>query len=265
MFHRLLVPVDFSICSKNSLKLAVDFAAKNRATLTVLNVYSVTRVQTSSEALIKDDLINNLKGYGEEIPGLKSIDHTFEVEFGLEADIIIDRSAEHDLIVMGTRGEHNVIDKLVGSVSLRVIEHSKIPVLVIPEHLHQISFEKLVFAADFKRIEHMSSLDNLRELALTYDSELHLLNVNESPEYITNEERDEAMELHYFFKDVNHAFFLSESKDIKQGIVDYTNEKGINILTLMPRKHTFLQSLFHHSTSGEIAMHLESALLTFHE
>ena len=148
MFHRLLVPVDFSICSKNSLKLAVDFAAKNRATLTVLNVYSVTRVQTSSEALIKDDLINNLKGYDEEIPGLKSIDHTFEVEFGLEADIIIDRSAEHDLIVMGTRGEHNVIDKLVGSVSLRVIEHSKIPVLVIPEHLHQISFEKLVFAAD---------------------------------------------------------------------------------------------------------------------
>lgn len=265
MFHKLLVPIDFSICSKNALKIAVDFAIKNRARLTILNVYSTASVQTSSEALVKDDLLNDLKSYEEEIPGLKSIDHTFEIEFGLAADIIVEQSAEYDLVVMGTKGEHDVIDRLVGSVSLRVIEHSKVPVLVIPEHLHQISFEKLVFAADFKKIKHMSSLDSLRELALAYESELHLLNVNESPEYITNEEGDEALELHYFFKDVNHAFFLSESKDIERGIVDYTNEQGINILALMPRKHTFLQSLFHHSTTGEIAMRLKSALLTFHE
>lgn len=265
MFSKLLVPVDFSVCSKNALKLAVDFATKNRAKITVINVYSITSTQTSPDRLIKDDLMENLQSYKEEIPGLKSLDHTLEVEFGLAADVITQKANDYDLIVMGTRGKHDVIDKLIGSVSLRVIENAKIPVLVIPEHVHQISFEKIVFAADFKKIEHMSSLDSLRDLTLAYDSELHLLNVNESPEYITEEEGDEALELHRFFEDVNHAFFLSENKDIERGIIDYLNEKSIHVLALMPRKHAFLQSLFHHSTTGDIAMHLKSALLTFHE
>lgn len=265
MFHKLLVPVDFSPCSKNALKLAVEFVAKNKGSVTLINIFSLSSTQSSPEHLVKEKLLDGLQNYESEIPTLNEIEHSFEVEFGMAADIISEKSGGYDLIVMGTRGEHDVIDKLIGSVSLRVIEQSKVPVLVIPEHLHKISFEKIVFAADFKKIEHMSSLDNLRELALAYDSELHLLNVNESPEYLTDEEGEEAIELHHFFEDVNHAFFLSENKDIEQGIIDYTNERAVSVLALMPRKHTFLKSLFHHSTTGDIAMHLKSALLTFHE
>ncbi|MEM6524513.1 MAG: universal stress protein [Bacteroidota bacterium] len=265
MFSKILVPVDFSSCSKNALKLAIDFAAKNRTQLIILNVYSVTGTQSLSESAVKDNLIKNIKAYENEIPELSAIGYEFNVEFGLAADVIIEKSTNFDLIIMGTRGEHDVIDKLIGSVSLRVIEHSNTPVLVIPEELHAISFDKIVFAADFKKIEYMSNLDSLRELALAYDSELHLLNVNESPEYITEEEGDEALELHRFFEDVNHAFFLSESKDIEKGILDYIDKKRIDILALMPRKHAFLQSLFDHSTTDDIAMHLKSALLTFHE
>ncbi len=265
MFHDVLVPIDFSPCSKNALKLAAEFALKNKLRLTIINIYSITSTQASPEAMIEKKLMENLEGLKSEIPALPELKPIFQVEFGTAADVIIERSKNYDLIIMGTRGHHDAIDRLIGSVSLRVIEHVTTPVLVIPEELHEISFAKIVFAADFKKIEHMSHLDNLRELALAYDTELHLLNVNESPELITEEEGEEALELHNFFEDVNHAFFFSQNKDIEKGILDYIEAKNITVLALMPRKHAFLKSLFQRSTTEDIAMHLKSALLTFHE
>ncbi|MEM7107967.1 MAG: universal stress protein [Bacteroidota bacterium] len=265
MFSKILVPVDFSTCSKNALRLAVDFASKNQSQLTILHVYSAISAQNLPEEIAKDNLIKDLESYTSEISMLTSIHYELEVQLGLAADVIIEKSAAFDLTIMGTRGEHGVIDRLIGSVALRVIEHSSTPILVIPEHLQTISFDKIVFAADFKKIDHLSNLDSLRELALRYDSELHLLNVNESPEYLTEEEGDEALELHRFFKDVNHAFFFSQNKDIEKGISTYAHEKDIAVLALMPRKHAFLQSLFHQSITEDLAMHLNSALLTFHE
>ncbi len=265
MFHRILVPVDFSACSENALRLAIDFASKHKASLTVLSVCSVHQTPVTNNSLNQDTIMENLKGYEQNMAKLASIDHTFELEIGLAADVITEKGATHDLIIMGTKGKHDAIDKLVGSVSLKVIQHSTIPVMVIPEELNMISFDKIVFAADFKKIEHMSNLDKLRELALAYDSELHLLNVNESSEFISEDESDEAMELHNFFEDVNHAFFLSKHKDIEEGIMSYTDEKSISILALMPRKHTFLQSLFQHNTTHNVVMQLKTALLSFHE
>ncbi len=265
MFHNILVPVDFSSCSLNALKLASDFARDNQIHITLLNVFSLTSTQSTPDNTVREDLMNSLRELEDKISSLKETEHTFEVEFGLAADVVIEKSKDHDLIMMGTRGEHDVIDKLIGSVSLRIIEHTNVPVLVIPETIQSISFDKIVFAADFKKIKHMSVLDSLRELALDYDSELHLLNVNESPEYITEEQGEEALALHQFFKDVNHAFFFSKNKDIEEGILSYVKERNINILALMPRKHAFLQSLFHRSTTEDMAMHLNSALFTFHE
>ena len=265
MFHKILVPVDFSSCSINALTLASNFAKDQGLSLTVLNVFSLANAPSGFDSNTEKELMNSLYELEDKICSLKEIDHQFEVEFGLAADVVIDKSTEYDLVIMGTRGKHDVIDKLIGSVSLRIIENAEVPVLVIPATVSAISFDKIVFAADFKKIKHMSVLDNLRELAMAYDSELHLLNVNESPEYITEEQGEEALALHQFFMDVNHAFFFSRNKDIEEGILTYIHEKNINILALMPRRHSFLKSLFHRSTTEDMAMHLNSALFTFHE
>ncbi|MCG8387202.1 MAG: universal stress protein [Cytophagales bacterium] len=265
MFHKILVPVDFSSCSINALTLASNFAKDHKISITVLNIFSLADAPSGFDSNAEKDFMKNLYDLEEKIPSLKEVDRKFEVEFGLAADVVVDKSNDYDLIIMGTRGKHDVIDRLIGSVSLRVIENAKVPVLVIPGVVKAISFAKIVFAADFKKIKHMSVLDSLRELALAYDSELHLLNVNESPEYLTEAQGEEAMALHQFFKDVNHAFFFSRNKDIEEGILSYTNEKSINVLALMPRKHSFLKSLFHRSTTGDVAMRLNSALFTFHE
>ncbi|MCG7844209.1 MAG: universal stress protein, partial [Methanomassiliicoccales archaeon] len=56
---------------------------------------------------------------------------TTRVEEGSPSRKIVDLSAEHDLVVMGTLGRTGFSKLLLGSVAERVVRFAKCPVLVI--------------------------------------------------------------------------------------------------------------------------------------
>ncbi|MDV7400603.1 universal stress protein, partial [Arthrospira platensis SPKY1] len=73
-----------------------------------------------------------------------------EVEIGTPASLISDmaKRVEADFIVMGTRGEHNALEKIWGSVTTAVIEHAHCPVWVVPEHAPYSNIAIAAYATD---------------------------------------------------------------------------------------------------------------------
>lgn len=53
---------------------------------------------------------------------------------GAPAEIMIDRTADVELLVMGTRGRGGFAGMLMGSTSQSVLHHAKGPVMVVPDH-----------------------------------------------------------------------------------------------------------------------------------
>ena len=53
---------------------------------------------------------------------------------GAPAEILIDRTADVELLVMGTRGRGGFAGMLMGSTSQSVLHHAKGPVMVVPDH-----------------------------------------------------------------------------------------------------------------------------------
>jgi hypothetical protein len=59
-------------------------------------------------------------------------------------------SQQADLVVMGTRGAHHLVQKLLGTNTARYIRQAVCPVLAIPQTAHYQGWKKIGYAADFE-------------------------------------------------------------------------------------------------------------------
>jgi nucleotide-binding universal stress UspA family protein len=153
MIKSLLVAMDASAYAQTALTQAIDLAKAADARLTALNVVDVRYAEMppyldysySFEGgmpyIPSLDLMEKFQEKGERILGdaLKTIGQAglaaeTRVDEGVPGQVIADLATEHDLVVMGKRGEHAKWGRdLLGSTTEAVIKRSAIPVLLTEE------------------------------------------------------------------------------------------------------------------------------------
>ena len=138
----ILVGVDGSAHSKDALEWAAKEAALRHTSLTVLtvrqavaDVWGGTSHYQGDESLIEkarvaaqaetDSVLSTL---GEGRP--ESV--TVKATQGIPAEEILNEGADVDMIVLGSRGGGGFARLLLGSVSSTVVEHAKVPVMILP-------------------------------------------------------------------------------------------------------------------------------------
>ena len=262
LFKKILVPYDFSDCAKNALREAIKLVQKYDGEVTLMHVlHSGTTTGDIAEAKkrMEEDL--------NEISLVENVDGGVIVKTGLPAEEIaltIDRD-NYSLCIMGTNKRHDIISELAGTHALQIMKRVKAPLIVIPGDQHLSDIHRMVFATDFKKLTRPEILYYIRDIALAFNSELHLLNVSDAPESYSVNEAEEALDLHHFFEETNHAFFFSREEDPVDGITKYVRDKHINLLVMMPRKHAFFDSVINDSVSDRIALQLSVPLFSLHE
>lgn len=87
---------------------------------------------------------------------------------------IASAGSDHDLVVMGSNGAENVIQKLFGTHSWRVSQRLEIPMMLVPGGTPYRTIKHILLAADVTSI---GSFDQLLDLAGPYSSRIHLLHV----------------------------------------------------------------------------------------
>ena len=273
--QRILVPVDYSDCSDRALKYAISFAKRNRAKITVLHAYHMpvpmaemtVTIDNSVVAEIEQEAHRQMEQLVASNPGLQEVLETAEVNLSLALDAI-DTAMECDkidLIIMGTTGAHNLGDKLLGTNTYGVIKRATCPVLAVPENYNGTDIKEVVFACDYKKISDFSAMDPLIAISQKYDMHLHLLHIDEQEQPIDTVELFEGRKLDLYLKKVDHSFHISNEKDIEEAIHKYVSDHDIDLLAVMPRKHSFFDGLTHKSITKRMAHHSEVPLLVLHD
>jgi nucleotide-binding universal stress UspA family protein len=136
MFKSILVAWDGSEHAKRALGEAVDLARTQAGRLTLLTVAAPLHAWPGYVPPISEaDLISAAEGIlaeGEALvpEGIPVSGRTASGDPGAE---LVKRAAaaDHDLIVMGSRGRGAVRSAVLGSVSHFVLNHTAVPVLIV--------------------------------------------------------------------------------------------------------------------------------------
>jgi nucleotide-binding universal stress UspA family protein len=140
LFNIVLVGVDGSPESGVALRYAVAEADRRGARLRVVSTYfpeySVhgrTHPVTASEGAIEVDLEKETRRMVEDALAGDSPQPPVEivVAAGPAAGVLIDKSAEVDVLVLGHRGRGGFASMLLGSVGLQCVQHARCPVIVV--------------------------------------------------------------------------------------------------------------------------------------
>jgi universal stress protein A len=161
--RKILVPTDFSACSKKALQYAVPFAKQFNATLILLNVVPrhsamdgetfPVDCQIKLETGLRENAARKLEELASEF-NLHKVSVQIEtclgatgVEIAAEA-----KKLDADLIVISTHGRTGRAHALAGSVAENLVQLAPCPVLVVREHEHE--FIKDETTTPFRRPPH---------------------------------------------------------------------------------------------------------------
>ncbi|MBI5682372.1 MAG: universal stress protein [Deltaproteobacteria bacterium] len=143
---KILVPVDFSECSKNAFYYSLDIARETKASVFLLNVIDselvneMVRLDISTKGQIKKKLEKNAKSeldriMAESLKKRKGVKIRERLEEGIPFIKILKESKDlgADIIVMGSFGTSSpMLRFFFGSTVEQVLRGSKIPVVCVP-------------------------------------------------------------------------------------------------------------------------------------
>lgn len=272
----LLVPTDFSEAADNAAMYAAGLAKLSGASLVLFHAYHVpTIISEQVVALpsmdeIEQECYKRLSALKEKIDNMPGgdIPITYLCRCGFAADEIslVSKEIHADLIIAGMRGSGYITDKLFGNVTTALIHKPLCPMLVISKQVTFKAIDKIVFAYDFHKLSDKYSFTILKELADLFLSHLYILNIENQPdliEYALKKIRE--TKLQHWLNDVYATFHTVQHKNVSEGLSEFIKEHEAGLLVMMPREHSFFETILHRSETDKMAYQVNIPLLIIHE
>ncbi|MCI0744464.1 MAG: universal stress protein [Verrucomicrobia subdivision 3 bacterium] len=144
---QVLVPIDFSVCSRKALRYAIPLAKEHKASITL--AYVVPQISAIGEyggidyaAVTKEMREGAEKQLAalavDEVRGVVATDTIVRTGSPVAEIVSIAKKIPADMIVISTHGRGGLKHVLLGSVAERVVRHAPCPVLVVRERERDI-------------------------------------------------------------------------------------------------------------------------------
>ncbi|MEN8121513.1 MAG: universal stress protein [Bacteroidota bacterium] len=285
---RILVPVDFSDYSRSATLFAFGIAKKLNAEIKLIHVFKDpfmggtflgqrTSYENFSQNVINeirqmaqtsmlhfiDELKDNLKKLG-----LDDVRFHYVLKKGKPEYQIVKMSEEYKpyVIILGTKGVGQMPNDLIGSVTLKMIENTKVPILAIPEKWKFKGLDKMnvLYATDFQDSD-FTAFNSLLSILEPFSVKIECVHIEtdeKNPwkemqlfklESYLNKNYDEEIKCH-----------IIKNDDLLSGIQEYVDKMDIDIISFTSPKRSIFYKLLYPNNLKKMIYHSQIPLLIFH-
>lgn len=267
--QKILILSDFSEVSTPLLRYGLALAQHLDARVWVQHTYYIPP-NVAGEVFISADALQNYEkniyqefdALKEELPALKQQNVAFELNFGdlvPEMNKLIDRE-QMDLVIIGNRGG-GFINNILGSNTIKVIQHAHCPVLSVPEGISFEFFRRMAVTIDLKETKPVI-IQHIATFAQAFRARVDIIHMSEAPVAVDATQLAHAMDR--MLEEVSHQFFHVHTSDIEKGIEQHMDGNNNDLLVLLPRAHSFFDAIFQKSISRQLAYQKKVPLLSIH-
>lgn len=258
---KILIPTDFSENSLKSIEYAVSVWGLKNVKYHLLHTFEIVSNSASlsfgnlKSKMEKSADENLVRFYNQIINKYPTIQLSVEHKYGALADVInrIPKS-EFDLIVMGTKGTSGIKEVFLGSNCWDVIENTLLPVLAIPLDVELANNKSFLFTVDPENLPSLKVLETFQQILrnTSYDTEILI---------VKNEVNIDEKNVRELFKNITNSLTIVSGDDVVKQIEDFANKHPLDIVTVLNKKKSFLEKLFHQSITKKLTFHTKSPLL----
>lgn len=287
--RRILVPVDFREPSVNACQYAVAMGKVLKAEVKLLHVYFNPAINTEpldgnfSYQLnmekytreIESSARNNLRQLSQTLKeqlareNEKSVNITISLLNGRAEDGIIEMSNSYKpgVIVLGSRTKKGKPGLWFGSNTERIIQHTNVPVLVVPERtifLGTSFLKHILFITRFEEADKQAVL-KLISLVRPFGMTIHCIHLNEDHDTTLDRERMEELKKYFgqfYTADKLICGFL-KAEDPVMEIKEYISQNDIDIISLTTHPRNIIEKWIAPSLATQILFDSERPMLIF--
>lgn len=270
---KILCPVDFSEVSKNALRYALELAGFWDTRVDLIHIYHLESKDAAAvpyhqvDELLeqrKQEVDRKYKAFLEDIDTerIGLLEKAYGIFTGLEISDAT-RDGDYRLVVMGTHGEKNNLEKYLGTVTTDLMTRSYCPVMAVPAGAAFQPIKSLAYAVAEDAFDvskgTTTELENLLDFTVSMGTELHVVHVA-SPK--TAAKVPELRVNDYPVKQATYAIVNDAS--VLEGLDHYIRDNNIQVLAMYVPKRRLWERLFHRSHTRAMAFHTSIPLLVFH-
>jgi nucleotide-binding universal stress UspA family protein len=267
----ILIPVDFSETARNSAHYAVGLAKwLGIDKLVLFNAYNMPLATEMSWAVLQAEELKEISEHGlEEFRKSLVAEVGTEIavecrsEFGFVTDQLESLALEiqPDLIVMGITGGGKLEEALIGSNTTHVVYHTHIPVLIVPPDAKWQPVRTIGWACDYKDILKTTPVETIKKVVNFFSAELVVVHNAPEPNSFNPDTLNGNDQVHGMFKELEPQFVTVSNEHFTEAMNEFTEECKIDLLLAVPKKLSWLESLFHRSHTKMLAFHSHVPLL----
>ncbi len=274
---KILVPIDLSEHSDRTLAAAKLLADKANTELLLLHAYQpyapdmpdmtvpgATGMIPLSPEIEKsfkkrlNDQVTALEGEGFRASGLWSVG-------GIEAAVKVAIGEQRpDLVVMGRSGDGGFLDALIGSSATDIGLEAGCPVLIVPPMASPTSFKQIVYATQLE-YEENHVLRRALPVFGRMAGRVTFLKINSPAQPDVQPDGQFIDQIVSEFGISRQGFVVRESGAVLQGIEDFCDEVGADLLVMSTRKRGFIEALITNpSLTKKMILNTHIPLLVYH-
>jgi len=264
----IFIVTDFSAASHNAALYGVELAKQFGAKLFLFHAYQVpVQIPESYIFYSTEDVWKKIKELLQNEALAIDPERTVEIELcggvGAAAHTIIEHAeaAKADLIICGMKETVKGLRRIFGSTTTSLTRLSKIPFLVIPEDARFKKPAHIALASDMDSDTAAETVTLLKEFGKTFKSELSVV-------WVVENEEDEAYKRKFLpegitkhLKEMEPRFEFPTGKTIATALENFAKDNSIDMMAIIPHKHTFMERFFVESTTTSVIFHTHVPLL----
>ncbi len=272
----LVAPTDFSPDSLNAVNYAADMACVIGANLVLLHVcllpVAFTEVTPPSNSIdqIRQDAEQKLEQLREKVSirtaGLLKIDTV--IRQGSVVREIDDFCASVDTyaVVMGPESAGALQRFLSGGRTVSAIKQLSWPLIVVPREVKFNRIRKIGLACDLRKVVQTLPIKEIKAMVTDFQTELHVLHVSHGiDDVFSNEKIEESGWLQDIIRGLKPTYHFIAGVDVEKGIIDFAEKNKLDLLIVIPKKHSLFNQIFQHSLSRCLVLHSHVPVMAIHE
>lgn len=231
---KILVPFDFSDAALGALEYTLNFVGWQRPIQVMALYVSPVEVTERQVKEIEENFTQIIHRLGKKT----HYEPQIKIGVGQLEHCIKNHKKEtaSDLVIMGTQGNTNLEEP--GSNTADLVLKMDSAMISFPLHGEIKIPKEIALVLGKEEIEQPQVLELLLEIARIFDAKVHVLTIYKESifeEHVAVESNEDSLE--YYLENFYSEHNFEKNEDIEQGILNYIEEKSIDLLAIIPRNH----------------------------